>query len=260
MVPVALISTEFGVITILRSRSNGSHIYAQDDGWQSHADRTGVSLSYYIHALYGLATQTGAREVLMIGGGGGTLGTMLTNAGLNVTIVDINPTSFTIARDFFSLSPAIECHVCDGADFLGRQDRFYDLIIVDAFDGGAIPTHLRSVEFFLLAQRRLNAAGHILVNVLLDHDFDRTADDIAFSVAVTGLDVQVLDIQGDLDRNAIVVGSGTGPLKPPTLLVVPEIQQEQIAEALGNMRFRARRKSRSVKGMINHLARLIAPE
>jgi hypothetical protein len=98
------------------------------------------------------------------------------------------------------------------------------------------------------------------VNVLLDHDFDPTADDIAFSVAVTGLDVQVLDIQGDLDRNAIVVGSGTGPLKPPMLLVVPEIQQEQIAEALGNMRFRAWRKSRSVKGMINHLARLIAPE
>jgi len=258
--PIAVISTDFGVVTILGSPSNGCRIYAQDDGWQSHADRAGVSLSYYVHALYGLVAQADARTVLMIGCGGGILGSMLTAAGLAVTIVDINPTSFSIAREFFALSPEIECHACDGADFLRRHDRRYDVIIVDAFNGGAIPKHLQSAEFFLLAQRRLNTAGHIFVNVLLDHDFDWTADDIAFSLAMTGLEIQMLDTQGDIDRNAIVIGSGAGRLQPPTVLIVPDIQHEQIADALGNMRFRTWRKSRPVKEMINYLVRMIAPE
>jgi spermidine synthase len=244
MITVAQIASDLGEITILRSRANGSHIYVQGDGYQSQADCAGVSLSYYIHAMYGLIAQTRARDVLMIGCGGGTLGTMLANTGRNVTIVDINSDSFALARRFFSLSPAITCHVSDGGDFLEQCYRSYDVIVVDAFTGDTIPDHLRSIEFFHIARRRLDNSGHILVNVLLDHDLDTTADAIASCVAATGLRVQVLDTQGELDRNAIVVGSASGPLKSPSVLVAPKILQRQIAEEVGKMRFRAWRKRR----------------
>lgn len=239
MIMVAQVPSDFGKITILRSRANGSHIYAQGDGHQSQADRAGVSLSSYIHALYGLVAQTRARDVLMIGCGGGTLGTMLANAGRNVAIVDINSDSFVLARQFFSLSPLVTCHVSDGADFLEHCHRTYDVIVVDAFAGATIPEHLRSIEFFHLARRRLDDSGYILVNVLLDHDLDPTADAIAASVAATGLRVRVLDTAGELDRNAIVVGSELGRLKLPSVLVAPEIQQTKIAEEVEKMRFRA---------------------
>jgi spermidine synthase len=244
MITVAQIASDLGEITILRSRANGSHIYVQGDGYQSQADGAGVSLSCYIHAMYGLIAQTRARDVLMIGCGGGTLGTMLANTGRNVTIVDVNSDSFALARRFFSLSPAITCHVSDGGDFLEQCHRSYDVIVVDAFAGDTIPEHLRSIEFFHIARRRLDNSGCILANVLLEHDLDPTADAIAACVAVTGLRVQVLDTQGELDRNAIVVGSASGPLKPPSVLVAPKTQQRQIAEEVGKMRFRAWRKRR----------------
>lgn len=58
--------------------------------------------------------------MLLIGCGGGTLGTMLTRAGKSLTIVDINPQSIALARRYFSLPHQITCHVEDGAAFLTR--------------------------------------------------------------------------------------------------------------------------------------------
>ena len=81
MITLAKTCTAFGEIAILQSRLKGSRIYCQEDWFQSEADRNGVSLAGYVHAIFGLIAQTIAREVLMIGCGGGTLGTMLSRAG-----------------------------------------------------------------------------------------------------------------------------------------------------------------------------------
>ena len=50
-----------------------------------------MSLAAYVHAIYALLAQSQAQQILMIGCGGGTLGTMLAAAARQVTIVDINP-------------------------------------------------------------------------------------------------------------------------------------------------------------------------
>lgn len=235
---IARVAADFGEITILRSRKGGSQIYMQGEGLQSHADSAGVSLSYYIHALFGLVVQTRARDVLMIGCGGGTLGTMLVRAGCNVTTVDIDAVSFALARDYFSLPPAIKCHIGDGADFLRRCRRDFDVVIVDAFIGDKVPKHLRSDAFFRIAKARLRPRAHILVNVLLANDLDPTAEAIAAAMANAGLNVQLLDTPGEVDRNAIVVGSRVGKLERPSLVVVPKRDRKSIADALDTMRFR----------------------
>ncbi|MCC7048190.1 MAG: fused MFS/spermidine synthase [Alphaproteobacteria bacterium] len=239
---LARIAGDFGEITILRSRKGGSRIYMQGEGLQSHADSAGVSLSYYIHALYGLVLQTRARDVLMIGCGGGTLGTMLSRVGRNVTIVDIDPVSFALAREYFALSPAIRCAIGDGAAFLRRCRCACDVLVVDAFIGDKVPPHLRSEEFFRIARKRLRPRGHILVNVLLANDRDRTADAIAAAMAKAGLAVQLLDTTGDVDRNAIVVGGRGAALERPSLLVAPRRDRKSIADALDEMRFRPWRR------------------
>lgn len=74
----------FGIVTIFRRILTGAVIYDQFE-----ADRNGVSLASYIHAIYDLILQARAQTVLMIGCGGGTLGTMLARTGRNVTIVDV---------------------------------------------------------------------------------------------------------------------------------------------------------------------------
>jgi 2-polyprenyl-3-methyl-5-hydroxy-6-metoxy-1,4-benzoquinol methylase len=91
MITLTKTASEFGEIAIVQSRVAGSHVYWQE-GWpQSEADRNGVSLAAYVHAIFGLVAQTPAHETLMIGCGGATLGTMIAHTGRSVTVVDINP-------------------------------------------------------------------------------------------------------------------------------------------------------------------------
>src|SRR5262249_1694760 len=70
MITLTKASSEFGEIRIVESRIKGSHIYWQGGWQQSEADRNGVGLATYVHAIFGLLTQTTAREMRMIGCGG----------------------------------------------------------------------------------------------------------------------------------------------------------------------------------------------
>jgi len=80
MITLTKASTAFGEITIVQSRTNGSHIYWQGGWLQGEADCNGVSLAAYVHAMFGLLAQIPVHEMLTIGCGGGTLGTMLAKA------------------------------------------------------------------------------------------------------------------------------------------------------------------------------------
>src|SRR5258708_36477489 len=81
MVTIVRKPTRYGDILVVRSRADGSYTYLQGGYCQSEVDGDGISLSSYIHAIYGLLTQTNARHILMIGCGGRTCATMLPPGG-----------------------------------------------------------------------------------------------------------------------------------------------------------------------------------
>lgn len=247
MIVVAQRESEFGEITILRNRKDGSHAYVSGDWYHSHADRRGVSLASYIHAIYGLVLQTTAVRILLLGCAGGTLGTMLTRVGRHVTAVDINPDAFVLARTFFNLSPEIDCHVSDGRAFLERVAAPFDAIVVDSFCRNALPAHLCSIGFFRLARSRLAQRGIILFNAVLAHDLDRTADRVAAGMAEAGLAARILESTGTRDRNAIIAGGAVAGLKRPRLLVGTETMAETLAAELDAMTFRDRRRADPIK-------------
>jgi spermidine synthase len=235
--------TAFGEIRILQSRADGSHAYWQGEWLQSEADCNGVSLAPYVHAVFGLLAQTPAHELLIIGCGGGTLGTMLANTGRSVTLVDINAESITLARRYFSLPVHVTCCVDDGASFLKRSQNVFDGIIIDAFMEERVPPHLCSVNFFQLVRERLAPAGCVLLNVFLQHGSDLSADVAAGRMAHAGFDVRVLVSRGPAERNAIVMGGAVTGLRQPTLLMKPSVQEHQIATELKHMHFRCGRRS-----------------
>src|SRR3954465_4220098 len=105
-------------IAIEQNNAAGTLSYWQGRDHQSEADRDGVSLAAYVHALYGFLRQAGARQVLMIGGGGGPRAPMRAKAAGGVTMVDFNPASFAIAKAYFRLPDEVGCHIADGAQFL----------------------------------------------------------------------------------------------------------------------------------------------
>ena len=84
---------KINLAVVEQDNATGRVSYWQGCDNQSLADRNGISLADYIHAMYGFIRQSKAKHVLLIGCGGGTLATMLAKSGAAVTMLDIDPTS-----------------------------------------------------------------------------------------------------------------------------------------------------------------------
>ena len=244
MIPIEEIETEFGTIEISNNPSTGALFYKVGGRQQGAVDRNGTSLAYYIHAIFGLLTQTNADNILMIGGAGCTLGTMLSRAQRKVTIVDVNRDSFVVAKRYFGLPNSVICHVAEGELFLRGDTNTYDAIVLDAFHGDYIPSHLKSSQFCDLVRERLAPGGAVFANVLVPNDFDDCADRFARSMKNAWADVRILDAVGIRDRNAIVMAGQVSQLREPDLLVRPEVNTKVIKNELGRLRFRAWKASR----------------
>lgn len=231
----------FGEIRIVTNRRTGAISYVQGSWYQSRADRFGVSLMGYIHAIFGVLVGLDARRVALIGGAGGTLGSMLARIGRDVTVVDIDPHAFAVARRHFGLDRAVACRVADGRRFLlGTRARF-DAIVVDAYWRGTAPAHLCTAEFFALARRRLRRHGAVLFNAIAASDRDPHPDRIAESMMAAGLPARILDTLGETHRNAIIVGTRGQLPRPPRLLMRPAVMADDLAAELGDMVLRAPR-------------------
>lgn len=241
MIPIAEHKTRHGEIVVLMSRTKIA--YWQDDRHQSEADRNGISLAAYIHAMHGFIRQAGSRSVLMIGCGGGNLATMLRADGVNVTIAEINERSFDISRRYFRLPDDVECHVADGARFLRRSTRKYDAIVLDAYDGDHIPLQLRTPAFFKLVKSRLHAKrGAFFVNVVMRNDRDRHLDRLAGEMSKAWPDVRLLDAPGTIDRNAVAMAGAVGSFGLPKLTMWPSAGSRLLLKELKTMRYREPRK------------------
>jgi spermidine synthase len=229
-------------LVIEQSNATGRVSYWDNVTNHSEADRNGVSMADYIHAMFGFLRQMKARRVLMIGCGGGNLATMLHAKGVAVTIVDISAVSFEIARNYFHLPHDIECHVADGAAFLRRTRARYDAIVLDAYDDEAIPKQFLRKSFFDLAKSRMAARNAIfLMNIIVANDADRTPDRIVRLMRKTWRDARLHDADGWDDRNAVAVAGAVRKLKPPRLLMPPARGAKKIAKNLRELDFRALR-------------------
>lgn len=225
-------------IVILQTNASGSLAYWQERDNQSVADRNGISMAEYIHAIYGLLHQAKARSVLVIGCAGGTLATMLRRSGVAVTIVDIDPLSFVLARSYFHMPDDVTCIASDGATYLRRETARYDAIVLDAYADEAIPRHLVKTRFFESVKARLKRGGIFLINVIIDDDEDLVADRICWRLKKTFRQVKLLDTDGWIDRNAVIAAGAVGKLTPPRLLMRPATGARAIAAALKPLGFR----------------------
>lgn len=239
MITVTSIASPAGEIILRKRIQTGVLVYEQGECSQSEADEEGVSLSSYIHAIFSLLRQKRSQRVLMIGCGGGTLATLLARSGIQVTVVDTNPSAFLLARDYFQMLAEVRCIVADGADYLKGCGEIYDAIVLDAYNGDRIPGHLRSLRFLKLVKRKLERSeGVFLANVYLHHDFDLTADKMIHSAGTIWRQIALLDAQGHSSRNAITLAGAISTLELPSLIVPPSSQTITIQFELSLLKFR----------------------
>ena len=207
---------------IIRDEQSGKVSYWQGEYHQSAADGAGVSTADYIHAMHFFLMQTQARDVLMIGCGGGTLATMLTRGGVKVTVVDLHRLSFTIARKYFGLPQGVAAHIADGIQWLKRHRQCHDAIVLDAFGANGMPEAFMRPAFFRLAKTRLKPRGGLfLMNVIVADDDDPTPDDLVRRMRQYWPRVRLLDTDGWTDRNAVIAAGAVAKLKKPKVLLPP---------------------------------------
>ena len=229
-----------GEIAVVQDNRSGRLSYWQASDHHSMADRFGVSLAPYIHALFGLLCQKRARRVLIIGCGGGSLATMLSRQGAAVTLLDVDPRAFAIARRYFHMPSSVECHIADGVQFLRRNSESgrYDAIVVDAFVAGKIPGQFLTPNFHRQAKARLRRGGIVLVNMVVLGDDDPLFAAMAKAIAPAWRHARLLDIKSRSNHNVIALAGSVRDLKAPRLRMKPAIGVRRLSETLARFFFR----------------------
>lgn len=120
------------------------------------------------------------RRVLLIGLGAASLTKFLyrQRPQARLTVVEIAPAVVAVAQQHFKLPAAddrLQIEIGDGAEYVMKPGRPYDLILVDGFDAKARAGALDTLPFYLNCQARLSEQGLLVCNLLARHKSARTS-------------------------------------------------------------------------------------
>ena len=183
MMEIASWQGEFGEIRIKERQRDGARLYCIGDGVHTMS-RDGTSLFGYVHAMKLLLGE--ADNVLMIGGGGGSLATMLACRGRKVTVVDIDPAAQLLAREYFGLDPRVTWITEDAEAFLSGCTGEFDAIVVDACDAFGLIEAFATPSGLVNAMKRVAPGGALVLNVVGYNGSDDFAWQLACSMKRIG--------------------------------------------------------------------------
>jgi hypothetical protein len=137
--------------------------YARDSG-------VGLAIRYCCQDSGG---QTRPRTIGVIGLGAGTIAAF-GRPGDRIRFYDINPAVPPIARNVFTYirDSAAQVDIVEGdarASLAGEPPQHFDVLVVDAFSGDAIPIHLLTTEALALYRRHLAPDGVLAFHISNRH-------------------------------------------------------------------------------------------
>lgn len=197
------VNSNFGRLQVLQTQDGTRRYYLNDYLTQNTYDPAArQSTSMFTYALHDLAVIHTERndDVLCIGLGVGIVPSKFAAEGARVDVVEINPASPPVARDFFDCDLAkLNLHIDDARHFLNETKKRYDAVILDAFLGDSSPSHLMTREAFAAIRRVLKPAGVLVINSFCE--FERGHDFMAASLDLT--------LKSEF-RTVAIRGSGNG--------------------------------------------------
>jgi spermidine synthase len=204
-----------GVISVVEDLATGARLYREGGVVQSRVLAGGEAGLEYIILMAQLLV---GGDVLLLGCGGGALPTMLHRQGCSVTVVDVNPISFQLARVFFWMPDGIECITGDIGDFTRQETRTFSSIGIDV--GGPRFSYEALLDRTTVAhlRRLLRRGGRIAINVSYEVIDDPVPGRVADLFKAEGLDVWVFreNTTGAIEGNAVILASAR-TLKPTAL-------------------------------------------
>ncbi len=179
----------------------GTHVHGEQflDEQRAH-----IPLAYY-HDATGVAQimqLVSVRRVALVGLGIGSIVEYGT-PNMRFDVYELDPVVIRLANQYFTVLPEtdarVEFFVGDGRIGLNRQGMSYDLIVMDAFSSGSIPTHLVTLEAVKEILERLTPDG-VLAYHISNHYVDLLPVLNAIAVRV-GVGIMVHQSAGDDDMH-----------------------------------------------------------
>jgi spermidine synthase len=159
----------YGIIRVAQQGSIVSMYHGQIVHGQEDQNHLGTPTTYYQPLQVGdLFTNPKPQRVLIIGLGAGVLLHYLDNTQW-VDIIEIDPLVMQMAQKYFTFIDQNQStqrfFLGDGRKELANLHQKYDLIILDAFSGDAIPLHLLTKEAFSLYREHLADSGTLALHL-----------------------------------------------------------------------------------------------
>jgi hypothetical protein len=206
----------YGVLTVYEREKDvpQSHYFYLQHGRITHGlqfvdpVQAAWPTSYYgAQSGVGMAVEAlppGRRRIGVVGLGTGTMAAF-GRAGDYLRFYDINPQVPYIATSWFTYLPRCpaEVEVAPGDARLSLErepPQHFDLLVLDAFSGDAVPVHLLTKEAFEVYQRHLNTNGLIAVHISNHYlDLEPVVVNLArhFGYQLAAIDYEDTENEGD---------------------------------------------------------------
>ncbi|MET0402044.1 MAG: fused MFS/spermidine synthase [Cystobacter sp.] len=194
------------------------------------SDPLSVPTSYVRVAAAGLALARERSRVLVLGLGGGAFPRLLHRClpRLHVDVVELNEVVVDVARRYFCVQEdeRLRIQLGDAAQVMARRKPLYDLILLDAFEAGGTPDHLKETLFLESVRRRLTPGGVAVLNIALEDPAGVTARVHTFAECFEDCAL----LRGASEFNNLLLVGTQEPLPPE-----PEFRQQlsQLAREMG---------------------------
>lgn len=136
-------------------------------------------------------------RILVLGVAGGTVIHMLHNIfpQAQITGVDIDPVMIEIGKKYFKLAdvPKLKLIVADAQEYVRKNNRQYDLVILDLFIGREIPGFASSEIFLQNVKRILKPDGRLFINFLREEEYEHKAKKLSSVLKKIFIDVRSVD-------------------------------------------------------------------
>ena len=153
-------------------------------------------------------------NALVLGLGGGIVPLFLGDKSqLNYTIdaVELDKDVASFARDYFFLNYEVNVIEDDARRFLNANEKKYDLIVMDIFNGEIAPSHVLSTEALDRVKKSLSQNGFVIINFngQISSDAGISARSLLKTLLNSGFKVEILPTyeKGEKNRNNLFIAS-----------------------------------------------------
>ena len=228
------IGTDAGQRIVFQQQSKFSTVFVVDEGpyrylrfnqprgddqsMQDRRDPASVPMEYVRFMALGLLHMSAEPgRTLLIGLGGGTFPSLLHRLypAITIDVVEIDPLVLDVAQRFFGFTtdPRLRVHIADGRAYVSGAEARYDQVVIDAYSGDGIPSHLMTLEFFQAVRACLLPKGLVVANVSANDKAEER--DLLATMAAVYPHMRCFQVQES--ANLIVVGAMVPLVRPLTL-------------------------------------------